>query len=603
MYGLFGLNPVAWHAITLLLRWAGVLLLYWSLRAVWPRCEALLRWMGVLVLAYPGFLQQSISAAYNRHFTAFFLFALSVYFMVRAVKEPARAWYMMPLSWLTAFAQAFTIEYFVGLELMRPVLLWLLGSSDRRVKGSEARRRTLVLTLPYLLLLGVYAWWRLRIFPTTLPRSNYAGDFKLFEEFNISFAAGMLAVLTRALFDLVYSTLQVWLGALSSPASFTLQSKAAWFAVCAGAAVAVGFTILHGAGDDAESGRANPPLSFFALGLWVFLVSALPIWLTSKQLGGSGRWDDRFSLAPMLGACLLTLAIIGWLVRAGRRRIVLGALLAISITTQILTVNRYRLDWSTQNAYYWQLAWRAPGLMPNTAIFSLEQPSASTPGYDASFAMNVLFDGGAPDGSVPFWFFTNDRFLNFDFIPGKPISYKDRNLKFVGNTSDAISIVHQGEDRCLQVLDTAYTGQPFYSQGQERLIGVSNVSRILASSRRTGPAPDIFGAEPPHTWCYYFEKADLARQLGDWDAVLVLEKQAEAGGLASRFGPEYVPFIEAHAQKGDWQGALKLSLAAQASISEMSPLLCFTWDRLGKLPSADNMAIQDARLTFACPAA
>jgi hypothetical protein len=304
----------------------------------------------------------------------------------------------------------------------------------------------------------------------------------------------------------------------------------------------------------------------------------------------------------MLGACALTLFMILWLVRAERRKALLAILLTISVATQILTVNKYRLDWSTQNAYYWQLAWRAPALMPDTAILSLEQPSASIPGYDASFAMNILFAQTTDDGSVPYWFFTNDRFLNFDLVPGKAISYKDRNLRFTGNTSDAIAIVHQGEDRCLQVLDAPYAGQPFYGAGQEQLIGVSNVSRILASADHALPSRDIFGAEPRHTWCYYFEKADLKRQLQDWDAILQLEKQAHAAGFASKFGPEYLPFIEAHARLGQWKEAVDLSLAAQASVSEMSPVLCSTWQRLGSLPSADPTLVRWATSAFACPA-
>ena len=101
--------------------------------------------------------------------------------------------------------------------------------------------------------------------------------------------------------------------------------------------------------------------------------------------------------------------------------------------------------------------------------------------------MNVLYGGTVVDGVTPYWFFTNDRFLNFDFVPGKRIAYHDRNLRFTGSTSSAISVVHQGENRCLQVLDAAYAGQPFYASGQEKLVAVSNVSRIL---------PDA-GADPP----------------------------------------------------------------------------------------------------------
>src|SRR5512140_1228916 len=99
MYSLFGLSPIAWHLVTLLLRWAGVLFFYLTLKQIWPRLEGPLRWLGALLLVYPGFFQQSTSAAYNRHFTAFFLFMLSIWLMVMAVKQPRRAWWLLPLSW------------------------------------------------------------------------------------------------------------------------------------------------------------------------------------------------------------------------------------------------------------------------------------------------------------------------------------------------------------------------------------------------------------------------------------------------------------------------------------------------------------------------
>jgi len=274
--------------------------------------------------------------------------------------------------------------------------------------------------------------------------------------------------------------------------------------------------------------------------------------------------------------------------------------LTLSIATQVLIVNRYRLEWTVQSDYYWQLAWRVPALTPQTAIFSLEQPSTSVPGYDTSFALNVLFSGKVVDGAVPYWFFTNNRFLNFDFVPGKAISYKDRNLRFTGSTSDAISVVHQGEDRCLQVLDADYAAQPFYAAGQAQLVAVSNVSRILADPNAAKPDPGIFGPEPPHTWCYYFEKADLARQLHDWTTVLELDKQARQNGLSPRFGAEYVPFIVANAQTGDWQRALELSRAAQTVSVQMDPLLCATWSSLAGLPTANTGIVAQARQDFAC---
>src|SRR5512143_722041 len=46
MYALFGLNPIAWHLVTLLLRCAGVLLFYLTLTQIWPRLDGVLRWLG-----------------------------------------------------------------------------------------------------------------------------------------------------------------------------------------------------------------------------------------------------------------------------------------------------------------------------------------------------------------------------------------------------------------------------------------------------------------------------------------------------------------------------------------------------------------------------
>lgn len=599
MYAIFGMNPIAWHLVTLLLRWAGILLLYYSLRLVWPRFDSYLRWLGALLIVYPGFFQQSISAAYNRHFTAFFLFALSILLMVLAVKQPKRAWIFFPLSWLTAFIQVFTIEYFVGLELIRPLLLWFLINQENRDQIKTSIRRTIWQSLPYLIILGFYFWWRLFIFPTTLIRSNYAGDFKMLGDFRSSFLGGSLTLLTRAFRDLVYSTLQVWISGVTNQPGFTFQSKIVWFSFGTGIVLTLVFAFFQDV-DDADSNPPKSSLPLFVFGFWAFIISSLSTWLTSKQLSGGGRWDDRFSLAVMLGSGLITLVLILWFIRVEKRKLILSILLALSIATQILTVNKYRLDWVVQRDYYWQLAWRVPALMPDTAIVSLQQPSESIPGYDASFALNILFNGKVVDGSVPYWFFTDNRFLNFDFKPGIPISYNDRNLHFAGNTSNAISIIHQGEDRCLQVLDTVNTGEPFYSSGQDQLIVVSNVSRILPDKNATLPNPDIFGSEPPHNWCFYFEKADLARQQNDWQTVLNLEKQAKNKGLTPRFGPEYIPFIEAHAQVGDWQKAYDLSLAAQKLTTQTEPLLCQNWERLSKLPSADMNIMNQANQSFSC---
>ncbi len=70
----------------------------------------------------------------------FLLFALSIYLMVLAIKRPKWARLLFPLSWLAAFAHLFTTEYFSTMELIRPILLWMLLAGENEKKSQTLGR-------------------------------------------------------------------------------------------------------------------------------------------------------------------------------------------------------------------------------------------------------------------------------------------------------------------------------------------------------------------------------------------------------------------------------------------------------------------------------
>ena len=80
---------------------------------------------------------------------------------------------------------------------------------------------------------------------------------------------------------------------------------------------------------------------------------------------------------------------------------------------------------------------------------------------------------------------------------------------------------------CLRLLDSEI-------DPDNRLIPDDTLLRDAANLSTTGPVldepiarmPEIYGSEPAHNWCYYFEQADLARQMEDW------EQLAELGDIA-----------------------------------------------------------------------
>ena len=64
---------------------------------------------------------------------------------------------------------------------------------------------------------------------------------------------------------------------------------------------------------------------------------------------------------------------------------------------------------------------------------------------------------------------------------------------------------------------------------------------------------------PKHTWCYYYAKAELAYQKGDWNQVIDLINEA----ISLKYEPEdpfeWLTFIEAQAFIGNINDAEKLS--------------------------------------------
>lgn len=95
--------------------------------------------------------------------------------------------------------------------------------------------------------------------------------------------------------------------------------------------------------------------------------------------------------------------------------------------------------------------------------------------------------------------------------------------------------------------------------------------------------PAAYGNEPVHGWCYYFEKADLARQMGDWETVTQLGDVAFALDDYPNDPVERFVFIEGYAHTGNWERAVELSTASyKVSKAYVGPLLCRLWSRIAR---------------------
>ena len=123
--------------------------------------------------------------------------------------------------------------------------------------------------------------------------------------------------------------------------------------------------------------------------------------------------------------------------------------------------------------------------------------------------------------------------------------------------------------------------------------GISNLGLILADSAQKTPPAHLFGIEPPHTWCYFFEKADLARQVEDYAQSYSLFKQASESGYYPQDLTEWYPFIDSALHLGYFNEAAELSNNIIVNDSVVKYGVCRTWQNyLALLPAGSEVQKQ-----------
>jgi hypothetical protein len=124
------------------------------------------------------------------------------------------------------------------------------------------------------------------------------------------------------------------------------------------------------------------------------------------------------------------------------------------------------------------------------------------------------------------------------------------------------------------------TGVPILPRTAAQALELSNLEQIVQTKKDEVALPSVFGPEPSHTWCYYFEKADLARQVGDWEKVSDIGDQVFSIPYYPDDLSEYLPFVEAYARTGRWEDARDLTRDAANAMPILEPALCAVWQRV-----------------------
>ncbi len=576
-----GLTPVFWQIWTFLWRFLSVVGYWLVLRGIWPDHKTQVLAATLLFSVYPIFLQQSTALTYSFHWICFFLFFISLYFTVLSIRIPGKFGLFTILAFLTMVIELFSQEFFVGLELLRPVLIgYLLWGSMPSLK--IRLRKVLLNWLPYALVLVLYLVWRLFLMPT--PGSDRNTPEILLGVFQtpLSTIPGLLETVIRDMFNGVVST---WSKTMQANVLFSFSPLAS--------VVALGLVVLTSGGlffffyrnfryQESEAPSPSPwyrPAIF--IGLFAMLLGFAPGWAIGQEITiTTSMYNDRFGLAAMVGAALVVTALVDWIIQKQKYQLGIYCLLiGLAVGLQFRTATTYRWSWEEQVRTYWELKWRAPQIATPTAFFA-ESALFSYMGGGANaaaFKQMYAFSQGTP----------NAEFTYYDLYKVDPNPFVS-GLRSSGAQDNNLVIQSFPEDsQCVWVLSMADFHNPSLTAKVKATLPLSNLA-IIKDGDSTLPA-DIFGPEPAPFWCYYYEKASLAAQFGRWDEVMRLWKEADSKGFFPRVEPEYLPFVEGAAMTGDWQLARDLSKKALHPVEQMNDYLCTVWQRVfqNAQPSTD----------------
>lgn len=632
---LLGAHPLAWQVFAIFWRWISGLALWWLIRLAWPRRSDFAAWAAALFLVYPGFSQQFIALVYSHFFIILSAFVGSLALTAYALRNPSRFWAASALAWFLGLVNLLCMEYWFFLELLRPLLIYLIlrdGGSlplrraprpttptgdatpaeaqlRRHLLDAEQRQAplrvwgvALLAWLPYLFnLAGVIVWRTFFFKPATyetvfgsLLRADPAGT--------------LLRLLGRIARDIWFTSGLVWKNAFRLPTHEELTPNLMlifWGVVAAGAIFCLAFAWMtrDRVRETDESRRwFTAPL---LVGLVALVVGGVPYWMINLPLELTFHFD-RFNLSYMPGAALVVVGLLHlaplprWL-----RVLPLAVALGFCAGYQYQRAIVYVRDWNVQQRMFWQLAWRMPALEPGTVLLSNELPMRHYSDNSLTAPLNWVF---APDNrslqmSYALYYPTIRVGTNIPALqPGIELRWDYLAAEYQGNTSLAVAFYYNPPG-CVRVLDPQIeAGNYTLPRYLREAMVLSSTAPILPEGEPSLPAA-LFGVQSESSWCYYFEKADLARQLGDWQRVVELGEAGFASGDYPNDPTERFPFIEAYAHTGDWQRALEQTRLA-ASIAPVYELsVCRLWERIEKQtrPGAErNAAVQSVLDGYRC---
>jgi hypothetical protein len=443
------------------------------------------------------------------------------------------------------------MEYYIGIEGFRfaaIIMLMWRGDGSFRQKAMKVIRAS----LPFLLVAGGFLVWRLFFFES----ARKATDVGLQVSQVLSSPLTALWWLNYLLQDFFTVTLAAWTMPVYQLA-FPMRLKDMAIALAL-SAVAVGVVLvaLRWRGEKTSEAEPRPDPKgveghsgeTLFLSLITMLGGLVPVILVNRHVTLPDY--SRYTLIASVGAVMLIALLIEGLARREAQITVIGILAAIAVMTHYGNTIRSVYETEATRNFWWQVSWRVPNIEDGVTLIASYPNSPLAEDYFIWGPANFIYRPEKQSNNpvvvrLPAAVLTGD--VVNQIAAGSGVETPLRRGNYLERDfGNVLVMIQTSENSCVRIIDGNTPELSPSDADRLKLIAPrSRLGAVITDGKSPTPPAAIFGVEPEHGWCYFYQKADLARQRGEWEQIPALLKQARDGGYYPNDSLEWMPFLQA----------------------------------------------------------
>jgi hypothetical protein len=485
----------------------------------------------------------------------------------------------------------------IGFEGLRLVLLGYVYFKT----GIQNWRALLVAMIKawwsYGVVTAVFLYWRIFLFESARNATDVS---RLADDYLGNLRQMSIRLVLETVKDFFDTSIFAWFVMphnMIAGAQYSDLGKAVLIAVCV-LIIFILYSVVFGKwwGDKNQNHSVdNISKDFLWLGALAIFFAVFPVVVSGREVDLTDAYKS-YGLHPIVGVIIFVTGIV-LMFKPRAQKVILLALLFVSVTAQELNADRWERFWKYQRETWWQLTWRAPNIKDETLImayfpsgYQLQQD------YEIWGPINLIYRPG----------FSETPTIKAEVLTSQTAYYvmrsevrfnRMRDIPMNRDYGNFLLINRPSANACAHIIDGTL---PVYSENSSLIVqqvgAYSRIDQIAPSEKSPAPPVSIFGPEPARGWCYSYQKASLARQLGNWTEIGRLYDQVVEQRLRPGDQSEWFPFFEGLVNLGRITDAKKMVRQEFVGRTQLRNPLCLSLAKDPGYPSEygyDYQAIRE----------